>query len=142
MFLKLIDAQQSTWIKKYVALTAVCSVLCFATPSRSATELPKERLSPGGVALVDVGKSTQPPHVSFNGVPVLVVEQAANRWSAVVGIALAAQPGRAQLQVKNPGAANTWVPFEIEAFQYAEQRLKVAPNQVNLSKENLARHER
>jgi hypothetical protein len=60
MFLKLIDAQQSTWIKKYVALTAVCSVLCFATPSRSATELSKERLSPGGVALVDVGKSTQP----------------------------------------------------------------------------------
>jgi murein DD-endopeptidase MepM/ murein hydrolase activator NlpD len=60
----------------------------------------------------------------------------------VVGITLAAKPGRATLEVQRPGRPVEQRTFVVEPVRYAEQRLKVAPGHVELSPEDLARYER
>lgn len=121
--------------------TVVAFALFFAAPLMGAPNLPEERLAPGGVARIALGPSAEQPKASFNGLPVLVIPDA-TQWTAVVGIALAARPGRAHLTVRRTDGAELLVPFEIKPFRYAEQRLKVAPGQVDLSKEDLARYTR
>ena len=113
----------------------------FVVGSAFAVDLPDQRIVPGGVATLTLGASAQRPTASFNGVPVLVVGDAA-QWTAVVGIGLAAKPGAASLLVKRAGATPIALPFTIASAHYAEQRLTVAPGHVDLSKDNLARYER
>ncbi len=107
----------------------------------AALELPRHRSVPGGVALIDLGPAAEPPLASLDGVPVLVVGDAA-RWTAVVGIGLDAAPGMRHLGVRRAGAGESRLPFAIEPVRYAEQRLRVAPGKVDLSPEDLARFER
>ena len=104
-------------------------------------DLPQPRSVPGGVAIVELGASSQAPTVSFGALPVLVVGDAA-RWTAVVGIALGAKPGPSQLVVHRAGAVDVRKAFVIEAVRYAEQRLSVPPGKVDLSKQDLERYER
>ena len=111
-----------------------------AAPAR-ALDLPDQRLAPGGVAHIALGASAERPVVEYEGAPVLVVGDA-SRWTALVGIALAARPGHAAVTLRRDGAAAVSMPFEIRAHRYAEQRLTVVPGQVDLSKEDLARYER
>jgi murein DD-endopeptidase MepM/ murein hydrolase activator NlpD len=106
-----------------------------------AIDLPKQRLSPGGVARVALGESAVAPKVVFGHAPVMVVKDA-GQWVAVVGIPLAAQPGVATLAVQRGDEASTSIAFTVKPYRYAEQRLKVAPGQVDLSKDDLARYER
>ena len=103
--------------------------------------LPQARMVPGGVAVLDLGAGLSRPQASFNGKPVLVLGDAQG-WTAVVGIALAAQPGPASLQVTRTDAATSQLGFVIAPTQYAEQRLTVAPSKVDLSKTDLARYEK
>lgn len=107
-----------------------------------AVELPQQRRVPGGVAVLALGASAQAPKVSYNGAPVLVIGDAAE-WTAVVGVALGAKPGAAAVLVERSA---TSLPqrqsFAIEPATYAEQRLKVAPGKVDLTKDDLARYER
>ena len=124
-----------------LACALVRALLGLAALPVSATELPQQRLAPGGVARIALGASTDAPSASFNGVPVLVVKDGA-QWTAVLGIALAAAPGRASVKVRRGSEAESLVRFEIKPYHYAEQRLKVAPGQVDLAKDDLARHER
>ncbi|HKX42045.1 MAG TPA: M23 family peptidase, partial [Burkholderiaceae bacterium] len=112
-----------------------------ASRSSRTIELPRAHAVPGGVALFALGTSAEPPSVRYNQQPVLVVHDGA-QWTAVLGIALSATPGPATLQVQRASDAVTLLHFEIEPFRYAEQRLKVAPGQVDLSKADLARYER
>ncbi len=63
--------------------------------------MPQHRSVPGGVAVIDLGPSSEPPRASLGTVPVLVVGDAA-RWTAVVGIALAAKPGTSHVLVQRP----------------------------------------
>ena len=114
---------------------------CALSMPAGAIDLPQQRVTPGGVAKIALGKSAQAPHASFNGVPVLVLKEAA-QWIAVVGIPLGAVPGKASLSVSRGGAPATVLPFQIKPFRYAEQRLTVAPGHVDLSPEDLARFER
>ncbi|MDP2366846.1 MAG: peptidoglycan DD-metalloendopeptidase family protein [Rhodoferax sp.] len=107
----------------------------------SAMDLPAQRLVPGGVARLALGESRLPPTASFNGVPVLVVQDG-SQWLALVGLALSQAPGSANLVVRRGGDTETRLAFEIAPFSYAEQRLTVAPGHVALSKTDLARHER
>jgi murein DD-endopeptidase MepM/ murein hydrolase activator NlpD len=121
------------------ALTTCAALLCLPA---AAAELPRQRLAPGGVARVALGSSAELPRVSFNGVPVLVIKEG-GQWTAVLGIALATAPGRASLQVQRTGEGDaTTVSFVVKPWHYAEQRLKVAPGQVDLAKDDLARFER
>jgi murein DD-endopeptidase MepM/ murein hydrolase activator NlpD len=116
-------------------------LLCALSWGAVAIELPEQRVTPGGVAKIGLGHSREVPKASFNGVPVLVLKQAA-QWSAVVGIPLSSVPGAASLSVKREGAPDTLVRFQIKPFRYPEQRLNVAPGHVDLSAQDLARYER
>ena len=107
-----------------------------------AQEMPVQRRSPGGVALLPIGAAPQRPRVETAlGVPVLVRGDTA-QWQAVLGIALAAPVAESFVQVYQPGMAVRQLRYSVGRHAYAEQRLSVAPGQVNLSAENLARHER
>jgi murein DD-endopeptidase MepM/ murein hydrolase activator NlpD len=114
--------------------TVVVSLAAQANP-----QLPEQRIVPGGVAILDLGPAPQKPKASFNGKTVMVLGDASN-WTAVVGIPLAAQPGTEVVSVQGAGPAQRSI--TIEPMQYAEQRLNVAPGKVDLSKKDLARHER
>lgn len=119
-----------------------CAIVCGAAAMAHATDLPQQRLAPGGVARIALGALPEAPHASFNGVPVLVLRDGA-QWTALVGIALSAAPGPARVTLqRDDGATTVDVPFQIKPFHYAEQRLTVAPGQVDLSKDDLARYER
>ena len=114
-----------------------CAVACAA----SAIDLPQQRLAPGGVARIALGASAKAPRVSYHDVPVLVVRDG-TQWTAVLGIALGAAPGSHRVSVQRGDGASSTLPFTIKPFRYAEQRLTVAPGQVDLSKDDLARYER
>lgn len=123
-------------------VAAALAALLVAGPARAgSTELPQQRLAPGGVARIALGASAEPPQVRFNGTPVLVVQDGA-AWTAVLGIPLATAPGPATLEVQRRGAPPSTLTFAIKRYAYAEQRLKVAPGQVDLSADDLARYER
>jgi len=121
------------------------AALMLSAPSLGAhaVDLPREHRVPGGVATIALGESAEPPRVLFNGQPVLVVKDGA-QWTAVLGIGLAATPGPATLQVQHSGTAaqTDTLRLDVAPFRYAEQRLKVAPGKVDLSKSDLARYER
>jgi exodeoxyribonuclease VII large subunit len=113
-----------------------------AAPSQSqgelVTALPRARPVPGGIATVDVGAASDPaPQVRFGEAPVLLQTRDGRRV-ALVGIPLAQQPGPAELELRRDGAATTRT-FAIEGFAYAQQALKVAPRQVDLSPADEAR---
>jgi murein DD-endopeptidase MepM/ murein hydrolase activator NlpD len=129
-------------IAALAAALALALALVFARPAAAASpELPREHRVPGGVATFALGASNEAPRVFFDKQPVLVVDDG-TQWVAVLGIALAASPGGASLQVQRDGGAPSALPFEIAPFRYAEQRLTVAPGKVDLSKADLARYER
>ena len=118
---------------------AACTAL--AAAAATTTELPRQRPAPGGVIHVPLGESEQAPRASLDGVALLVTKKG-TQWTAVVGLRLAAAPGRASIAVKQGTEPERRVSFEIKPWHYAEQRLKVAPGQVDLAKDDLARFER
>ena len=127
-------------LPRIVALSL--SLFCGVVAGAAAAELPEQRLVPGGVATLALGASAQRPTATFNGTPVLVVGSPA-QWTAVVGIGLGAKPGAADLRLTHADPhAPDHLTFAIAPAHYAEQRLKVAPGQVDLSKDDLARYER
>ena len=96
---------------------------------------------PGGMARLPLGPSPSRPVVTLrNGtedLPVLVLGEERG-WTALVGIALATVPGPAQVTVQQAAGPQT-IPFVVRPKQYPVQKLKVAPGQVNLSKDDTAR---
>ena len=118
----------------------VCAGLLVALCA-AAVDLPQHRSVPGGVAVIDLGPSSELPRASLDTVPVLVVGDA-SRWTAVVGIALAAKPGTRELLIHRAGAADVRRSFVIEPVHYPEQRLTVPPGKVDLSRQDIARYER
>ncbi len=113
-----------------------------AAREASASEpWPRESRVPGGVARIALGAAAARPSATYNGLPLLVVGGSAG-WTALVGIALSARPGPAEVSVAGPGGAKRKLRFTIAAAHYAEQRLKVEPRTVDLSPEDTARYER
>lgn len=113
-----------------------------AQPAIAARSLlPDARPVPGGVALLDLGPAPARPRARLGAVPVLVLGDPVG-WIAVLGIALATKPGVMELTVD--GAERTGRPHRVtvEPVQYAVQSLRVPQRQVELSKADLARHER
>jgi murein DD-endopeptidase MepM/ murein hydrolase activator NlpD len=122
-------------------LTALlCCVPAWA--AAQMPDLPKQRGVPGGVVAVPLGAApSRPEAFNSDGVPVLVLGDRKG-WSAVVGIPLSAKPGSAAIAVRQAGKAERRVSYHVQAKQYAEQHLSVAPGKVDLSPEDLARYER
>lgn len=111
----------------------------------AATALPEVLAVPGGVALVDLGYAAARPTARYGERPVMVLPHGrrAGTWVAVVGIGLAADPKQRQLVAVHLADGRTRdVTFALKRKAYAEQRLTVAPKHVELSPEDLARHER
>ncbi|CAG1010140.1 Murein DD-endopeptidase MepM [Burkholderiales bacterium] len=134
----MLDASSPTLRRSRVAL-CIASV-AFACGA-AALDLPRERTVPGGVATIALGPSPDRPGARIGDVPVLVTGTPAG-WVAVVGIPLAAKTGKGSLVVERRGRPGEQKTYTIAPVKYAEQRLRVAPGQVDLSKEDLARHER
>lgn len=128
----------SCWRRGVAALTVLAAL--GASPAE-AVELPRARSVPGGVAVVELGPALVAPQASLDGVQVLVTGRPGG-WLAVVGIPLDAEAGALTLEVRGEGEPLRRVELVVEPVRYAEQRLKVAPGKVDLSAEDLARHER
>ena len=111
-----------------------------ATPPSSTDLWPNASQVPGGVARLSLGPAAARPVAYAGDVPLLVLGDVID-WVALVGIALAAKPGMASIDVQT-GDGKRQIRYTIAAKKYAEQRLSVAPGTVDLSPENEARYER
>ncbi len=102
---------------------------------------PRESSVPGGVAHVALGAAAQRPEAFAGDAPLLVLGDSAG-WTALVGITLAAEPGTARIRTRSTEAGERELAYTIQPKRYTEQQLKVSPRTVDLSPEDLARHER
>ncbi len=104
---------------------------------------PRDLRVPGGVARLSLGPASERPVVHTpDGVPVLVLGDPIE-WTALAGIPLAAPVGEAHVLVQAAaGAPARRIAYRVAPKRYQEQHLKVEPRTVDLSAEDLARHER
>jgi len=112
----------------------------------AAIDMPTARPVPGGVVLLplpaDAGTPKQAPTVTYDSQRVMVLRQD-ERWIAVVGIPLSAAAGSARADVSViAGPVLQPLTFQIVPKEYRTQQLTVAPSQVDLSADDLARFER
>ena len=126
------------FISRNAVSKTVVAALFVGGPMLVAAALPESTAVPGGIAIVAVGDASQPaPEVRFDGRRVLTVADG-GQWHAIVGLALSMQPGAAALEVQS-GGARRQIAFDVRDKKYREQRLKVAPGQVDLAAEDAAR---
>ncbi|QHE87054.1 M23 family metallopeptidase [Hydrogenophaga sp. BPS33] len=109
-------------------------------PSPSESVRPRALAVPGGIVRLSLGPAAMRPMARQGDMPLLVLGDPIE-WTAVVGIPLSAEPGMGRITVSAPGTPRD-IPYPIQAKRYAEQRLKVAPGQVDLSPEDEARYNR
>lgn len=128
-------------LPRRVAAAGLVLAAWLCVPHAVASELPRARSVPGGVALVELGPALAAPQAKVDGVPVLVSGRPGG-WVAVVGIPLEAAPGERLLEVRREDEVPVRVGIAVAPVRYAEQRLKVAPGKVDLSAQDLARYER
>jgi murein DD-endopeptidase MepM/ murein hydrolase activator NlpD len=112
------------------------AVLAWASLAAApATDLPRSESVPGGVRLIALpGAADAEPLASFDTHRVMVIRRN-ERWLAVVGIPLDAMPGQALLAVRSEAPQH----FAIGPKTYTQQRLRVAPGQVDLSAQDASR---
>gem|GEM_PF-25167 len=114
-------------------------LLLFAISAHALT-LPTESRVPGGVAIITLPNSEQAPVVKYGNYRVTVIKDQ-QRWLALVGIPLAAQPGRQVLQV-NSNNKNSELHFTIKEKKYRTENVTLSnPRQVNPNEEDLKRIE-
>ena len=133
-----VTASRRTWL---LAALAGAGLPRWAMAQSPAPELwPRHEAVPGGVARLDLGPAGMPPAAWADDAPLLVVGDVI-AWTALVGIPLAATPGEARIRVRQAEGERE-LPYHIAPKRYTEQHLKVSPRTVDLSPEDLARHER
>ena len=137
-----LPARRATLLAILGLLALPASRLATAAEPQPADVWPNASQVPGGVARLSLGPAASRPLAYAGEVPLLVVGDAIE-WTALVGIPLAAAPGKASIRVQVPeGGGQRQIGYTISPKRYAEQRLNVAPRTVDLSPENLARYER
>ena len=128
-----------------VCMAALWAGTLWPIPGSAAAEgdarWPDASAVPGGVALLPLGPAANRPMAWSDDARLLVVGSPAG-WTALVGIPLSAVPGPARIAVEGSDGVRRLVSHQIAPKTYAQQRLKVAPRTVELSPEDLARHER
>lgn len=118
-------------IAPVILLCLLCTTAHAALPHASAV--------PGGVLVVDIGAASGPaPRVEWEGRQVLVTTDG-DHYKAVVGLALSVAAGNHSLKVREANGSQRTVPVKVTSKKYREQRLTVAPSQVDLSAEDAAR---
>jgi murein DD-endopeptidase MepM/ murein hydrolase activator NlpD len=94
---------------------------------------------PGGVALLQLGSSgDKPPAANADGAQVMVLNDR-GVWLAVLGIPLSATLGEHTLNIRDADGTARELSYTVGPKQYAEQKLTVAPSQVDLSAKDLER---
>jgi murein DD-endopeptidase MepM/ murein hydrolase activator NlpD len=120
---------------------ALAAAVAFPGLLRAAA-VPRHAAIPGGVARVALGTAAEAPRAALGDRRVLVVREG-DAWIALVGIALDTKPGeRLWLAAERRGGASERLAIDVAPAKYAEQHLKVPQSKVDLSKEDLARHQR
>jgi len=112
----------------------------FAQQGAAPRSWPRDSAVPGGVARIDLGPAAARPQAWADAVPLLVLGSPSG-WTALVGIALSAEPGTARIRMQGESGERE-LAYTIAPKRYTEQHLKVSPRTVDLSPEDLARHER
>lgn len=103
--------------------------------SLSAYSLPTDSRVPGGIAVIELGKSTSAPKVTFNKENVLVTRKSEQEpWQAWVGIPLKQPLGTAHIEINGQPQS-----FTVTSFDYPEQRLTVKNKHVNPNTEQMER---
>ena len=103
--------------------------------------LPHQELVPGGVALIETGNAAKPaPVVTYGGKRVLTVADQ-GKWIAVLGLPLSTKPGVVAVDIRTADGTHNARRVKVADKKYVEQRLKVAPGQVDLAPDDLARVE-
>ena len=137
--------RRSTVLAGIVGLLALsASRLAAAAAPPEFDVWPRAAPVPGGIARLSLGPAAARPVAHAGEVPLLVVGDAIE-WTALVGIALTAAPGKASITVQDgegEGGGRRQVGYTIAPKRYIEQRLTVAPGTVDLSPENTTRYER
>ncbi len=115
--------------------------LALAVPLLCEAALPRQSAVPGGVVLLPVGNSAEPaPVVTYAGKRILTLADGA-QWIAVLGLPLTTKPGKVTVDVQALSGGHSQRSVQVLDKKYTEQRLKVAPGQVDLAPEDLARVE-
>lgn len=135
------DLSRRTALMGTLGLLALPAAGFAATPPSSPTIWPQSLQVPGGVARLSLGPSAQRPVAHQGELPLLVVGDVIE-WTAIVGIPLSSATGEAAITVQIPGGGQRQITYSIAPKRYSEQQLKVSPRTVDLSPEDLARHER
>ena len=104
-------------------LLTTLSALLFAAPA-AAVDIPATASVPGGVALVELPASPNPPQASFNGKPVMVLPNG-DSYAALVGLSLGIKPGTHHLVVRTGEQEQITREFSVEAKQYETQHLTI-----------------
>jgi murein DD-endopeptidase MepM/ murein hydrolase activator NlpD len=121
-------------------LAAAAALACLAGSAALAASysLPREAAVPGGVKLIRLDyKGSTLPAVDVDGRRAMVVQDDGG-WVAVIGIPLSAPLAPLRVVIHD-GDGRQEIAFTVGEKRYASQSLKVAPRQVNLSAEDLAR---
>ena len=134
---------QFTFTRRHALLgaTSLLAAPTFGRAQAPSDLWPNASQVPGGVARLSLGPAAARPVAYAGDVPLLVLGDMID-WVALVGIALAAKPGPASIDVQTNGGGKRQIRYTIADKKYAEQRLSVAPGTVDLSPENEARYER
>jgi murein DD-endopeptidase MepM/ murein hydrolase activator NlpD len=114
--------------------------LGFAASLVGAVPLPIERVTPGGIAIIDLGNNLDPPEVFLSDSRVAVTKRG-ETWVAVVGVSLSAVVGESiTLRVIENGVSRSVQTSVVQPHDYGEERLTVSSSHVSLSEKNLNRH--
>jgi murein DD-endopeptidase MepM/ murein hydrolase activator NlpD len=114
--------------------------LILITANTQAITLPKESRVPGGIAIITLPNSVQAPQVKYGNYRVTVIKDQ-QKWLALVGIPLTAQPGQQALQINSDGK-NSELHFTIKNKQYRTEKVTLTnQRQVNPNAEDLKRIE-
>lgn len=103
---------------------------------------PRVSAVPGGVVILDVGSTNESaPLVRYRDHRAMVLRDG-DRWRAVIGIPLSAEPGKEAVSIQRGAESGTMTALTLEQKEYATEHLKVAPRHVNPSKKDLDRIQR
>lgn len=105
-------------------LLAVPTLAVAAAADAPGAGLPLAASVPGGVAVVCVGRASEPePRVVFGGERVLVT-RVGDSWRALVGLPLGLKPGPHDLEIDD-GDGGRSLRFEVRAHKYGEQHVRM-----------------
>jgi murein DD-endopeptidase MepM/ murein hydrolase activator NlpD len=134
-----ISLKVTGWGEGALNKLTTCTLLLAVTAAH-AVSLPKESRVPGGIAIITLPNSEQAPQVKYGKYQVTVIKDQ-QKWLALVGIPLAAQPGQQVLQVNSDNKSSE-LHFTIKNKKYRTEQVTLNnQRQVNPNDEDLKRIE-